>query len=158
MRLASSDASRGQSESTGVILIVLVAFILGSLVAAFAFTTFDEESGVAPGVAFSYEYEEAGIEELTIRVESERGGPEEDGNGFEGADVEFVCRSGSCSTLDGTTWDDQGGGSGPDGRVIAGDAVTLPKVGADAKLLVRWEEPVKNGKSVIIGAWEGPAV
>lgn len=141
----------------GVILIVLVAFILGSLVATFAFTTFDEESGVAPGVAFSYEYEEAGDDELTIRVESERGGPEEDGNGFEGANVEFVCRAGSCGAPDGTTWDDQGGGSGPEGRVIASDAVTLSGVGDDAELLVRWEEPVKNGKSVIIGVWEGPA-
>lgn len=152
VRLARSDP-RGQSESTGVILIVLVAFILESLVAAFAFTTFDEGSTVAPSVAFSYEYGETGSDELRILVESESSKGDGEGNGFDGANVEFVCDSGSCSGADGKPW---GGGSGPDGQVVAGDSHTLSSVGADAVVLIRWEEPRKGGDTVILGVWRGP--
>jgi hypothetical protein len=45
VRLADS----GQRESTGVILIVLVTFILETSVAALAFTTFRSESGACSG-------------------------------------------------------------------------------------------------------------
>lgn len=152
MRLAPSDASRGQSESTGVILIVLVAFILGSLVAAFAFTTFDDTSSTAPTVAFSYEYEDAKDDQLVILVESESGGIE-DRSGFDGSIVEFVCKSGSCGNVDGKKW---GSGSGPDGSVVAGDSRTLDGVGSDAVVLIRWEEPRERGESIILGGWRSP--
>jgi FlaG/FlaF family flagellin (archaellin) len=150
VRLAPSDASRGQSESTGVILIVLVAFILGSLVAAFAFTTFDDTRNSAPTVAFSYDYQPAD-ERLTILVESESGGVE-DGSGFDGSIVKFVCQSGDCDDVDGKLWES---GSGPDGSVVAGDSRTLD-IGPDAVVLIRWEEPRERGESIILGVWRGP--
>lgn len=143
---------RGQSESTGVILIVLVAFILGTTVAAFAFTTFQNESSVAPSVAFSYQYQSG---DLTVTVESESGGVDE-GNGFEGANVVFVCQSGACAGPDGRTWDDLGSTSGPKGRVTAGDSATV-SIGDTAELFIRWEEPKPRGKTVILGGWRGPA-
>jgi hypothetical protein len=150
----------------GVILIVLVAFVLGTAVAAFAFTTFDRESGVAPGVAFEYDYEEDrdddGARDLLITVASESGSADE-GNGFEGGNVYFVCRDGSCGGIDEQSFDDHvGGGSGPDGRFVAGDGLALrtatspPEVGRDADLYIRWEEPAGNGKTTIVGVWRGP--
>ncbi|WP_254823205.1 type IV pilin N-terminal domain-containing protein [Haloglomus halophilum] len=161
-RLARPD--RGQSESTGVILIVLIAFILGTSVAAFAFTTFQQESGTAPNVAFGYNYEDVDSDsdrELQLVIESESGGIE-DGNGFEGEHVHLVCKDGaSCSAVHEKPLDavaTGGGGGGPDGRFIAGDTIALEpsEVGDDTELRIRWEEPNPQGKTVIVGAWRGP--
>lgn len=160
MGVDASLARRCQSESTGVILIVLVVFVLGTSVAAFAFTTFQEERGVAPSVVMEYGYDEVGNGDLRVGVRSESGGPG-DGSGFEGANVVFVCEAGDCAGADGRSWDGMtGGGSGPDGRVVAGDSVTLEagddEVGRDAVLLVRWEEPTDGGKTALLARWRGP--
>ncbi|WP_254831666.1 type IV pilin [Haloglomus salinum] len=163
-RLARPD--RGQSESTGVILIVLIAFILGTSVAAFAFTTFQRESGTAPNIAFGYQYEDLdgdSTRDLQLVIESESGGIEE-GSGFEGEHVVLLCESGDCDGIDGKTLDAAagGGGGGPKGRFVAGDTVMLDgspspqEVGRNAVLRVRWAEPNPQGKTVIVGAWNGP--
>ncbi|WP_276257902.1 hypothetical protein [Haloglomus litoreum] len=135
-------------------------------------TTFQQESGTAPNIAFGYQYEghdNDSTRDLQIVVDSENGGIEADNSfggehvTFGGEHVTFVCKEGSCGDIHEWTFDDVTSGSGPDGRFIAGDTLTLdaspspPEIDRNAILRIRWEEPAPQGKTVIVGVWRGPA-
>lgn len=132
--------SRGQSEVVGTILMVAVAIVLGAIIGGYVFNIYQKETAVTPQVTFSYEYDD-GADKLIITHES---GDELDGN-----NVNFVCTSGGCGTLQPTDWSS-------DNKVTSGDSETLTNVGPDSTILIVWEQPIEDGKTAIIDEWEGP--
>ncbi|MFC7226953.1 type IV pilin [Salinirubellus salinus] len=117
----SADADRrGVSPVIGVILMVAVAVVLGSIVAVYAFDLTDLTGEPAPTVTFSEQYEEG--EGVTITVENSDG---VDGErlAIDGVDPDGAVSYGSWPT------------SGP---VEAGDIVTFPAADGNEEFRVVW--------------------
>lgn len=130
---------RAVSPVVGVILIVAIVVILAAGLANFSLTAFDAETTESPSVALSFEYDE-GAGELTVRKES--------GDEFESANVEFEQADGdSVDTSPTPDWPTD---------VDAGDAEAIGNIESDDTVRVVWVEPRENGKTAIIGTWEGP--
>jgi len=122
---------RGVSPVIGVILVVALAVILGSIVAAYAFDLTDLTGEPAPTVTFSEGYVEG--EGVTITVENSDGVAAERLS-VEGSDPDGTVSYGAWPT------------SGP---VEAGDSATFPNADGDEAFRVVWT-PADEDRSFVL--------
>lgn len=130
------DDERAQSETTGVILMVAVTFVLGAIVGSAAYGVYATEVEQIPSTNFEYDYDDAN-EQLTITHES--------GSTFEGPRVRFR-KAGEQGGLSPANWSSEP-------EVSSGESITISGVEADDTVLVIWISERKNGGSTVLSRW-----